>query len=101
MGLIARFLEDQGIPTASVYFQREMIEAVPAPRMMLLRWPFGHPFGEPDEPALQAMVLRRLLKLSRRADRFGHLDEPDWPWRRTPAELPRAWARALEEGDGT
>lgn len=95
MGLIARFFENRGVPTASIYLQRGMVEAVPAPRMMLLRWPFGHPFGEPGEPELQAMVLHRLVGLFEVAERFGHLDEPGWPWRRTEPRLPADWERAL------
>lgn len=95
MGLIARFFEERGIPTASVYLQRAMAESVPAPRMLLLRWPFGHPFGEPNMPALQAMVFHRLLGLFEVADAFGYLDDPDWPWRRTQPRLPGDWERAL------
>lgn len=91
MGLLARFLEERGIPTASVYLQRGMVESVPAPRMLLLRWPFGHPFGEPNQPALQATVFHRLMQLFEVANAFGYLDDPDWPWRRTKPQLPEDW----------
>lgn len=97
MSLIARFFEEKGIPTVSVFLQDEMVQAVPAPRMLHVKWPFGNPYGETDAPELQAMVLRRLLTLADEADSFGHLDRPDWPWRRTEVELPGDWSSALSE----
>lgn len=96
MGLIARFFEEKGIPTVSVYLQEEMVESVSAPRMVHVQWPFGHPYGEPNSPELQAMVLRRLLQRAQVAQGFGNLDQPDWPWRRTEVDLPDDWSTALK-----
>jgi len=95
VGLIARFFEDKGVPTVAVYLQDEMIEAVPSPRMLHVKWPFGNPYGQPENEQLQAMVLRRLLTLARRANGFGHRDRPDWPWRRTDITLPESWLYQL------
>ena len=97
MSLIARFFEDKGIPTVSVFLQDEMVQAVPAPRMLHVKWPFGNPYGEPNNPELSAMVLRRLLTLASDADSFGYLDRPDWPWRRTEVDLPEDWLSSLSE----
>lgn len=96
MGLLARFFEGKGIPTASVYLQEAMARQVPAPRMLQVSWPFGHPYGEPNHPDQQAMVLHRLLSLFNQMDQFGQLDQPDWPWRRTEIELPEQWMNQLE-----
>jgi hypothetical protein len=95
VGLIARFLEDKGIPTVAVYLQDEMVRAVPAPRMLHVKWPFGNPYGEPRRPMMQAMVLRRLLDVAAKAEEFGFLDRPDWPWRRTQPDLPSDWTDAV------
>jgi hypothetical protein len=97
VGLLARFFEDKGIPTTSVYFQEEMVEKVPAPRMIQVDWPFGHPFGEPNKPGVQAMMIRELLTLFETSEQFSELLQPDWPWRRTTAELPKEWAESVED----
>lgn len=95
MSLLARFFEGKGIPTASIYFQDEMVERFPAPRMLQLRWPFGHPYGEPGRPLLQATVLHRVLRLFETCGAFGELETPDWPWRRTDPSLPDDWQNTL------
>ncbi len=95
MGLIARFFEEKGIPTVSVYLQEEMVETLPAPRMLHVQWPFGHPYGEPDHQELQAMVVHRLLQGADNAGSFGNLDQPEWPWRRTEIQLPEDWFVSL------
>jgi hypothetical protein len=97
VGLIARFFEEKGIPTVSAYLQEEMVESVPAPRMLHVKWPFGHPYGETSQPALQGMVIRRLLQRAKEAEEFGDLDQPDWPWRRTDPDLPREWLESLND----
>lgn len=95
MSLLARFLESEGIPTVAIYLQQGMAESVPSPRMLLVRWPFGHPYGEPNRPVLQAQVLHRALEVARDATRFGELVKPEWPWRRTPVELPETWQKVV------
>ncbi len=95
MSLIARFFEDRGISTVSLFLQEEMAKQIPAPRMVHVRWPLGNPYGEPNSPRLQAMMLRRLLEVAGDANRFGYLDRPDWPWKRTEVELPEVWSEKL------
>ncbi len=97
MSLLARFLESVGIPTVAIYLQQGMAESVPAPRMLLVRWPFGHPYGEPHHPVLQAQVLYRALEIARDAKESGELVKPPWPWRRAPVELPEAWQKAASQ----
>lgn len=91
MGLIARFLEDKGISTVAIYLQESMAESVPSPRMLQVKWPFGNPYGQPHKPELQAMVIRRMLEVAVESDGFGHLEQPDWPWRDTVVSLPGSW----------
>ncbi|MFB6355241.1 MAG: hypothetical protein ABEJ65_01850 [bacterium] len=97
MSLIARFFEERGIPTVSLFLQEPMAKKVPAPRMLQVNWPFGHPYGEANHPRLQTMVLHRLLTLLNSTRDFGHLDQPEWPWRRTNISLPKDWQALLEE----
>lgn len=76
-----------------------MAEKVPAPRMLLLRWPFGNPFGTPDQPELQASVLHRALSMLDQSDNFGYFDDPGWRWKRTEPELPEDWVNSVKEFD--
>ncbi len=61
---------------------REIAERVRAPRTLLLRWPFGHPLGEPGNRAQQRTVLRAALALLVTATTAGAIVEPGWRWRR-------------------
>jgi hypothetical protein len=69
--------------------------------MLHVKWPFGNPYGEPNAPELQAMVLRKLLKIVEKAEGFGYLDRPDWPWKRTEIDLPEKWSACLSEKETT
>jgi hypothetical protein len=62
VGLIAREIERYGIPTVSISIQRELTEKTRPPRAVFLRWPFGHPLGEPFNIAQQRWVLRDALR---------------------------------------
>ena len=57
MGLIQRAIESVGIPTIGISIVREYTEKVKPPRTIFLKWPFGHPLGEPFHVAQQRAVL--------------------------------------------
>lgn len=76
-----------------------MVENVPAPRMLHVQWPFGHPYGQPHQPKLQATVLNRLLELAPTAKEFGYLDQPDWLWKRTDVQIPSHWNQVITSSD--
>ena len=57
MGLIQRAIEAAGIPTVSISILRDVTEKVKPPRALFLRWPFGHPLGEPFNVPQQLTVL--------------------------------------------
>jgi len=82
VGLIAREIERYGIPTVSISIQRELSEKTRPPRTLFLRWPFGHPLGEPFHVAQQRWVLR---------DAFHALAEMQIPG--TIQDLPYLWRR--------
>ena len=52
MGLIARAIEAEGIPTLSVTSARDITRAVWPPRAAYLDYPLGHTSGRPHEPEL-------------------------------------------------
>jgi D-proline reductase (dithiol) PrdB len=82
VGLIARAVESEGIPTVVVSIARDLTAAVGAPRAIFLRWPLGHPLGEADHPAQQRSVIFAALQQLLTAQAPGMIVEPGWRWRR-------------------
>lgn len=82
MGLIARSLEAAGIATVSISLARELTQAVGTPRAVFLKWPLGHPLGEPEHPAQQRTVIFIALHTLLTADAPGTIVEPGLRWRR-------------------
>ncbi|HEX7126630.1 MAG TPA: hypothetical protein VF406_12800 [Thermodesulfobacteriota bacterium] len=82
MGLIARVIEAAGIPTVCISLVREVTERVKPPRAIHLRWPMGHPLGEPGRPAQQRQVLEDALDLLMSASTPGVIVDLPYRWRR-------------------
>jgi len=62
--LVQREIEKAGIPTVGVSIVREYTEKVQPPRTVFVKWPFGHPLGEPGNRKQQrAMVLEAFRAL--------------------------------------
>jgi hypothetical protein len=61
---------------------REVAERVRAPRLLHLRWPFGHVLGEPGAVEQQRTVLRDMLSMARRAPEPGLIVDLPYRWRR-------------------
>ena len=97
MGLIARAVEAVGIPTVSISLAKELTIAVGTPRAVFLKWPLGHPLGEPHRPAQQRTVIYTALDTLLTAQEPGTLVEPGFRWRREEYAEPD-WT-ALVTGD--
>ena len=82
MGLIQRVIEASGISTIGISIVRKYTEQVKAPRSVFLKWPFGHPLGEPGRTDQQRRVLE---------DAFKALEEITEPG--TIVDLPYRWKR--------
>ena len=82
MGLIARAVEAAGIPTVAISLAKELTEAVGTPRAVFLKWPLGHPLGEPTHLFQQRTVLYHALRLLVTATSPGVITEPGLRWRR-------------------
>jgi len=80
--LIQRIIEATGIPTVSISIVREYTEKVKPPRAIFLRWPFGHPLGEPGNVDQQAAVLGKAFEALYQIDRPGSIIDVNWRWRR-------------------
>lgn len=82
IGLIARVIEEAGIPTSCIMLSRDIAEKVKAPRALHVKWPLGHPFGEPDKPAQQYKVLADVLSHLKTAGNPGELVDLAYRWKR-------------------
>ena len=92
MGLIARTIEAAGIPTVCMIGLKEIAEKVRPPRTVYLKWPFGHPLGEPGNRAQQLAAIHYALEALYRVERPGAILEPGWAWRRHEYAEPADWA---------
>lgn len=82
MGLIQREIEAQGIPTIGISIVRKFTEKVKPPRTVFLRWPFGHPLGEPFHVAQQRAVLTEALNALYTIKTPGEIVDLPFKWRR-------------------
>ena len=82
MGLIQREIEKTGIPTIGISIVRAYSEKVKPPRTVFLRWPFGHPLGEPFNIPQQRAVLAEALKALYSINSPGEILDLPFRWRR-------------------
>lgn len=86
MGLIQREIERTGIPTIGITIVRQYTEQVRPPRSVFLRWPFGHPLGEPFHIRQQRAVLLRTFEALYTISRPGEIVDLPLRWRRETYE---------------
>jgi D-proline reductase (dithiol) PrdB len=82
VGLIQREIEKAGIPTIGISIVREYSEKVRPPRTVFLKWPFGHPLGEPGNVQQQRAVLFEALKALYAFNAPGEILDIPFKWRR-------------------
>ncbi len=82
MGLIQREIERAGIATIGISIVREFTEKVQPPRTVFLRWPFGHPLGEPGNSAQQRAVVLEALRALYQIEEPGTIIDLPFRWRR-------------------
>ena len=80
MGLVARVVEDMGIPTVTVSTGRDITALVRPPRSLFVNHPMGNTFGRAGDRALQKEILRAALDLAVTATEPGVLVDlpPRW-----------------------
>jgi D-proline reductase (dithiol) PrdB len=82
VGLLAREIEACGVTTVGLALVRDVAVVAYAPRMLYLRWPFGHALGEPGHVHQQRTVLRDMLSMARAAPYPGLVVDLPYRWRR-------------------
>ena len=61
VGLIAKQIEQQGIPTVCLSSALSITQSVKAPRAVYIDYPLGHTAGKPHNPDDQKFIMRRAL----------------------------------------
>ena len=82
MGLIQREIERAGIATIGISIVRKFTEKVKPPRTVFLKWPFGHPLGEPGNIRQQRAVILEAFKVLYSSTTPGEIVDLPFRWRR-------------------
>ncbi|HEV3363217.1 MAG TPA: hypothetical protein VG795_03590 [Acidimicrobiia bacterium] len=80
MGLVARHLEANGIPTVTFSCARDITESVRPPRSVFLDYPLGSTCGRPYDPANQRAVLLAGLRLLETGRTPGEIVDLPYIW---------------------
>ncbi len=75
-------VEAAGIPTIGISIARRFTEETKAPRAVFVRWPMGHPLGEPGEVTQQRAVLFRAFDALLTITEPGTIIDLPFRWRR-------------------
>jgi D-proline reductase (dithiol) PrdB len=75
-------IEEAGIPTVCISIVRKYTVEVGTPRAVFLRWPMGHPLGEPFNLKQQTIVLKRALHALEEITTPGIIIDLPYRWRR-------------------
>lgn len=81
MSLIARYLEENGIPTVVIGTARDIVESARVPRFLFVDFPLGSPCGEPWDVDQQRDIFEQALRLLETATDGGVTVEVGHRWR--------------------
>lgn len=81
MGLLARAVEEAGIPTTSVSSALDITQAVKPPRTLFVNFPLGNQCGKAFDADGQRRIVSRALRLLEEPSSGGAIET--WPqlWR--------------------
>jgi len=83
-------MEEAGIPTIYLGSCRDMMARVLPPRSAFLNFPLGRPCGKPNEPELQASILKSALDVLLKATTPGNIVDLSYEWG-TPFDWKSYW----------
>jgi D-proline reductase (dithiol) PrdB len=86
VGLIQREIEKAGISTISVSLVRKLTEETRPPRAVFVKWPMGHPLGEPFNVETQMAVLKSVFRAIETIKEPGTIIDLPYRWKR-PEDL--------------
>ncbi len=91
MPVLARRIENAGIPTVVVTMMPALAVTQLAPRIVGVEFPFGHSFGMPGDRRTQRRVLEGAVTVLAGANACGTRIDLDVEWPRPRGEAYRAW----------
>jgi len=80
VGLIARKLEEAGLPTVMIGSCRDMMAQVRPPRSVFVDFPLGRQCGKPGDKALQRSILLDALRVLAEASAPGEIVDLPYEW---------------------
>lgn len=80
VGLIARAVEEAGIPTLTMTSALDITNAVKPPRAVFLNFPLGHQTGKPHDRELQRRIVRDAIAAFETISRPGQIVELPYVW---------------------
>ncbi len=75
-------VEEHGIATIGVSIVRKFSEEVRPPRTVFVKWPYGHPLGEPGHVNQHRAVLENAFDLLETASEPGIIRDLPYKWKR-------------------
>lgn len=79
-GLVARVVEEQGIPTVTVSTGRDLSKNVMPPRTVFVNFPMGNAFGRPGDTTQQRRILLDALNVAAAHCAPGELVDLPYDW---------------------
>jgi hypothetical protein len=89
--VLARSIEEAGIPTVMVTMMPDIAEKFRLSRVVGVEFPFGHAFGMPNDVAMQRTVCEAALRLLEEATGPGSRVDVDIEWPVEAAIAYRDW----------
>ena len=80
MSLIARYLEENGIPTVIIGSAQDIVEQCSVPRYLHVDFPLGNPCGKPYDRAMQNRIVKHGLTLLANAKGANAYEVSDEVW---------------------
>ena len=80
MGLLARAIEEAGIPTISLSSALDITSSVRPPRAVFVNFPLGHQVGKPFDPDGQTRIILDALHALETATTQGTLVQLQYKW---------------------
>jgi D-proline reductase (dithiol) PrdB len=99
VGLIARVLEEAGVPTLIMTSAWDITRAMGPPRAAFLHAPLGHQTGPPGDPDAQRAIVRAALEAGVSIEGPGEIVDLEIPWPHDPGWEARAYSAEHVETD--
>jgi hypothetical protein len=86
VGLVARKIEERGIPTVTLNMLWPFQAAIGMPRVAAIEHPFGRPYGDVGAAQVQTAVLRAALAVFESATEPGTVVHLPFVWHEDPKQ---------------